>query len=277
MVSPRFSRHKLRYLARASRAIAVQPYEGIQRTLERRSGWRDKHHTPWPYQVEASNEERLHRLLGLQWPCSEAEAFETVWSSALTDLADRGLQVGRGTFGGWDDADPKLGRLVWCVTRHLRPERVVETGVARGLTTRVVLEALARNGHGHLWSVDLPPLIERGLADETGAAVPSHLRDRWTLLSGSSRRHLPQLVHQLQTIELFVHDSMHTSRNMMFELKSVWPAIAPGGVALLDDAERNHAVGQFLKEHPDVVGFLAPADDGAALIACLVRQSGGHG
>lgn len=79
--------------------------------------------------------------------------------------------MSRGAFGGWDDGDARLGRLAWCLTRHLRPEFVVETGVARGLTTRVILEAMDRNGRGRLWSIDLPPLIAQELWEETAAAV----------------------------------------------------------------------------------------------------------
>jgi cephalosporin hydroxylase len=39
---------------------------------------------------------------------------------------------------------------------HSRPDVVIETGVAHGVTSRIVQEALNRNGSGHLWSVDLP-------------------------------------------------------------------------------------------------------------------------
>jgi hypothetical protein len=39
---------------------------------------------------------------------------------------------------------------------HLRPDTVVETGVAHGVTSRVIREGLERNRSGHLWSVDLP-------------------------------------------------------------------------------------------------------------------------
>jgi len=33
---------------------------------------------------------------------------------------------------------------------------VIETGVARGMTSRVILEAMTVNNSGHLWRVDLP-------------------------------------------------------------------------------------------------------------------------
>jgi Methyltransferase domain len=262
------------YAVRAARAIAAQPYEGAERTLERLAERLDRRRPPWPYQATEPCEARVHDLLGAPWPCEEQEGFERVWDAVTADLATRGLRVGRGAFGGWDDADVRLGRLAWCLARHLRPERVVETGVARGLTTRVLLEALVGNGGGRLWSIDLPPLLERGLADETGAAVPDRLRDRWTLLRGSSRRLLGGLVAGLGRIELFVHDSMHTTRNVLFELECVWPALAPGGAALIDDVERNAGTGRFLQAHPETAAVISTSGDAVALIGCLVKPLG---
>jgi predicted O-methyltransferase YrrM len=227
----------------------------------------------WSYEATDALDRRLHELIGVPEPC-EAEGFNEVWEAALDDLRARGLQVGRGAFGGWDDADARLGRLVWCLTRHLRPEFVVETGVARGLTTRVILEAMNRNGCGRLWSIDLPPLLTEELSDETGAAVPASLRDRWTLLVGSSRRMLAGVLRGLPRVDIFVHDSMHTTRNVRFELDRVWPILRPGGVMLLDDVERNHATADFLRKHAGVANVIGAAEDGQALIGLVIKPGG---
>src|ERR1700759_5282966 len=44
----------------------------------------------------------------------------------------------------------------WC--RKHRPNLVMETGVGHGVTSAFILQALAVNQSGELWSVDLPPL-----------------------------------------------------------------------------------------------------------------------
>jgi predicted O-methyltransferase YrrM len=149
----------------------------------------------------------------------------------------KGLRVGPASYGVWNDGDPELVRAVWCVTRHLRPVKVVETGVARGLTTRFILEALERNGAGHLWSIDLPPPLEPELHGEIGCAVEGRFTQRWTYVRGSSRRRLPGLLAQLGQIDLFVHDSSHTSHNMRFELALAWSALRPGSVLIADDID----------------------------------------
>jgi Methyltransferase domain len=244
----------------------------MERTLEQIARWRDLRTEPWPYEATEEYEERIHALLGARWPCDERHGFDDVWNATLDDLATRGIQVGRGAYGGWDDGDARLSQVAWCLVRHLRPKRIVETGVARGLTTRVLLEALEQNGSGHLCSIDLPPLIEANLEQETAAAVPERLYDRWTLLRGSSRRMLRGLLAGLGQIDLFLHDSMHTTRNVRFEIGQVWPALADGGAALIDDVERNTATGRFLREHPLDRGVVFDSGDGEALIGCLVKQ-----
>ena len=258
-----------RYAARAGAAVAAQPREGLERTVERVAEFWDVRRRPWHYDPVEDYADRLERLIGPLDPADDA-AFERVWDAALADLRGQGLRLGRAAFGGWDDGDVRLGRLAWWLTRRLRPEFAVETGVARGLTTRVLLEAMGERGR--LWSIDLPPLIETELARETGAAVPPHLRDRWTLVEGSSRHRLPTLVRQLPRVDLFVHDSMHTARNVSFELEQVWPALGPGGAALVDDVQQNRATQEFLRAHTDATGVILRAADGAALIAVLVKR-----
>src|SRR5271156_5195455 len=99
----------------------------------------------------------MHDLLGLTWPCNFSSEFWALWPEVLERLKARGIRVGPSSFKQWNDGDPGLVRAIWCLIRHLRPNHVVETGVARGFTSRFILEALERNGSGHLWSIDLPP------------------------------------------------------------------------------------------------------------------------
>jgi predicted O-methyltransferase YrrM len=261
----------VRYAARALGAIATQPYEGIERAMERVAENAEAWRGSWRYAATPEAERRLHELLDHPWPCNAREEFDELWSRLLRRLRQTGLDVGRGAFGGWDDADTGLARVTFCLTRHLRPDVVVETGVARGLTSSLILEALERNGGGRLWSIDLPPLIATDLAEQTACAVDQDQRRRWTLLKGSSRRMLPGLVAGLPHVDMFVHDSMHTTRNVRFELDAVWSALAPGGAAVIDDVERNRAFATFTAAHPEARAVLFSADDGRAMFGCLLR------
>jgi hypothetical protein len=204
------------------------------------------------------------------WPCPARAEFQQVWSRIEAVLEARGLTLGRGTYGGWDDADPALGRAVWCLTRHLRPSVVVETGVARGVTSHVILAALERNGTGRLVSIDLPAL-DPALHDQIAAAVPKDLRGRWSYVSGTSRRRLPRLLTELEDLGLFVHDSSHTERNLRFELERVWPVLRPGGAVVADDVDRSTGFAKFVGGMPAGASLVAAADDERALIGLVVK------
>jgi predicted O-methyltransferase YrrM len=213
-------------------------------------------------------ERRLHELIDAPWPSAEAEVFTSAWAGANETMAQHGLRVGRHNYGKWDDADPGLARALWCLVCHLRPAHVVETGVAHGLSSRIMLEALKRAGDGRLWSIDLPEMtIPEEHRAEMGVAVPESLRERWVYLEGASRRRLSPLLQQLGQIDLFFHDSLHSTRNVRWELKTAWRALRPGGVVIVDDVDLNWGFQQFLHAGDDRQPLWCMADDGRRLFA----------
>jgi predicted O-methyltransferase YrrM len=261
---------RLRWAAGAARLTVREPADGIDRALVRAQRLVRAAPARVHYDSDPDWERRLHRSLGADWPCPTGRGFAGVWVEIEALAASGGLRLGRGAYGGWDDADPALARAIWCAATHLRPRAVVETGVARGLSSRVILEALERSGAGRLWSIDIPAL-DATLGSQTGAAVPGWLRDRWTYVSGTSRRRLPGLLAQLGEIDLFVHDSSHTERNLRFELTRAWERMR-SGVLIADDIDRNPAFGAFAGEHPEAEAIVAPATDGRALFGILVKR-----
>ncbi len=230
------------------------------------------------YRVEEDFGPAFHEMLGLGWPCGETEHFSQVWTEIENELAARGLAFGRWTYGEYSDADPALGAVTWCAVRHLRPSNVIETGVARGVTSRLILEAMSLNGIGHLWSVDLPHPMRPELHEETASVVPPSHRARWSYIRGSSRGQLPSLVSRLDSVDMFVHDSLHTARNMRFELRTVWPAMDKGGVVLVDDVE-NQAFRDFVRESGVPPSVVMRSADGPWMFGAArkVGAAGPHG
>lgn len=138
------------------------------------------------------------------------------------------------------NGDFGLARLCYMLARVTRPSAVVETGVCYGVTSAFLLQALRANGGGCLHSIDLPPLGRSG--DEfVGRLVPKHLRSDWRLHRGRSVDLLPKLARELRQIDFFLHDSLHTYRNMRQEFEIVTPFLAPQAVVVADDVEGNSA------------------------------------
>jgi cephalosporin hydroxylase len=187
-------------------------------------------------------------------------------------LASKGLGSGRYTYGWYSDAEASLGQAVWCAVAHTQPEVVVETGVAHGVTSRIVLEALARNGTGHLWSIDLPFPFDQRLHAETGAAVTDQCRALWTYVEGSSRQQLPPLVAEVGRVQVFIHDSLHTARNTLFEMEQAETAMPSGGVMLVDDIRTHNGFAVFAKRHPGYRTIICPSEDGIGMFGIAVNR-----
>jgi hypothetical protein len=154
-------------------------------------------------------------------------------------------------------ADPVLARFCFAACRALEPLAVVETGVAYGVTSAFVLKALALNGRGVLHSIDLPPL-GRGAGSVVGALVPAELRTRWVLHRGVSGRLLPGLLEELGSVDVFLHDSLHTYRNMRLELDLVTPRLARPSFVIADDVGGNAAFERWCADvGPAAKGVLA--------------------
>jgi predicted O-methyltransferase YrrM len=172
--------------------------------------------------------------------------FCPLWSTVVETLRAQGMAAGPSASTKWNDGDAGFVRVIWCLIRHLRPVNGVETGVAHGITSRFILEALETMGAGRLWSIDLPPLNpttrqEAGVAVlQTG--VPA---DRWTYIAGTSRRRPLALLSRLGRIDLFNHDSMPSYRNVMFELECAWRYLSAGGVIVVDDIDVDPAFDTF--------------------------------
>jgi predicted O-methyltransferase YrrM len=146
-------------------------------------------------------------------------------------------------------ADSVMARLCYLACRLIEPQVAIETGVAYGVSSAYILTAMRENGKGTLYSVDLPPL-RRKAEKFWGIAVPDELTGRWSLHRGTSVRVLPRLLGETPTVDLFVHDSLHTHKNMSREFDTIWPHLRPGALLLADDIERNRAFGELRQKAP---------------------------
>lgn len=246
-----------RYPARAVHALATDPVAVIDTMVDRAVQAREYREGPCRYEVTAEWQARLHHALGVDWPCKAAQECSALWPDVLAGVRAKGVQTGPESFNGFNDGDAALVRAIWCVIRHLGPKHVVETGVAHGFTSRFALDALERNGMGHLSSIDRPALDKR-MRDRVGIAVEDG--SRWSLIMGSSRRRLRPLLSQLGEIGVFVHDSFHTERNVLFELEAAWKHLAPGGVMIIDDIDTNRAFRTFHANNGEGRGLVCESE-----------------
>jgi len=252
------------------RAFTVSPIE-VTRALP--GEFSQRRGSEQRYRVDEAWAEHLHGVLGAPWPCQASQRLDELLPEISALLAAKGLGYGRQTYGCYSDGDRSLCRAAWCTVLHTRPQVVIETGVAHGVTSRVVLEALRQNGRGHLWSIDLPYPMDRGLRAHTGAAVTDACRARWSYLEGSSRQQLPRLVAEVGRVDMFIHDSLHTARNTLFEIERAAAAMSAGGVMLIDDIKMHTGFTSFARRYPSYQTIVCPSADGLGLFGVAVNAS----
>lgn len=120
----------------------------------------------------------------------------------------------------------------------MRPKVVVETGVADGLSSAVILEALASNGGGELHSVDI--------ANDVGSLIRDKTAWRLHLVSEVSLADdLQRIANAIAPIDMFLHDANHDYRHQMLDYTTFWQAMAPGGIFLSDDVDYSYAFLDF--------------------------------
>ena len=125
---------------------------------------------------------------------------------------------------------------------------MVETGVAAGVSSCFILQAMQDNNKGRLYSIEVTSRIEC-CDKKTGWLVPDSLRHRWEFFIGDSKLVLGPLLDRLGKIDCFMHDSLHTYAHMYWELSAVWPHLCPKGLLLAHDVGENRAFFDFMRKN----------------------------
>jgi predicted O-methyltransferase YrrM len=211
--------------------------------------------------MEFSTETYLEGLAKL-WGISDKK-ISGYWNDLLEDTEflneiNRNI-VKVPAFGGKQFSHPGEMRvyrcLVYLATRAFRPRTFVETGVQNGMSSAFILLGMHHNEHGHLYSIDLPPLDNRILEQGTnplppekspGWIIPKYLRERHSLHLGAAEELLPRILFLNQDVDVFLHDSDHSYTHIMFEVCLAWRYLVPGGLVMVDNIEQNDAFSDFV-------------------------------
>jgi predicted O-methyltransferase YrrM len=127
------------------------------------------------------------------------------------------------------------------LTRWLRPAVVVESGGFIGMSSAFILKALADENlaTAKLYSIEWSEECEQG------ALIPDKSRPQFAPMRGKvedflKRNELPP------SIDMFLHDSSHSYRHMLWEFRQFWPRLRDGGLLVSHDVQMNAAFPEFI-------------------------------
>lgn len=161
---------------------------------------------------------------------------------------------------GWVNNEDALF-LYWLV-RRVKPRTILQTGVCNGLSTAFMMLGLAKNGSdGSLRAIDLPPIFNACDSSWTiegkiygvvipegktsGWLVPEAYQERLEIRNGNAKDLLPKMVDEVDSIDLFYHDSDHSYDHTMFEFHQVKRKLSKGGLVVAAGIGLNASLWDF--------------------------------
>jgi len=172
------------------------------------------------------------------WDTLARFAAEIRRSEFMAEMIRRRDALGsEGVMGAIDCA------TVYALTRWLRPEVVVESGGYIGMSSAFILKALsdAKLATAKLYSIELSQECDQG------ALIPDELRSAagFVPMRGKVEDFLKG--DQLPSpIDMFLHDSSHSYKHMLWEFRQFWPRLRDGGLLVSHDVQMNAAFLDFV-------------------------------
>ncbi len=130
------------------------------------------------------------------------------------------------------------------LTRWLRPAAIVESGGYIGMSSAFILKALAdeKLTAAKLYSIELSQECDQGalIPDELRSVSGGFVPMRGKVEDFLKRNALPS------SVDMFLHDSSHSYRHMLWEFRQFWPRLRDGGLLVSHDVQMNAAFPEFV-------------------------------
>jgi predicted O-methyltransferase YrrM len=186
-----------------------------------------------------------------QTELSPAASYYSVWdtvarfaaeirsSDFMSEMIGRRDTLGsEGVMGAIDCA------TLYGLTRWVRPMAVVESGGYVGMSSAFILKALSdeKLAAAKLYSIELSQDCDQGalIPDELRSGSGGFLPMRGKVEDFLKRDELPS------SIDMFLHDSSHSLRHMLWEFRQFWPRLRDGGLLVSHDVQMNAAFPEFV-------------------------------
>jgi predicted O-methyltransferase YrrM len=162
----------------------------------------------------------------------DLSAVEAEHRRVAAELAERYAQRSLGFPTQWA-VEHGTALLLYALVRVLKPETVLEIGVANGASSYFILRALDANGTGTLHSFDIAP--------DAGSLLSDADRAAWRFHHITEDRTLQEYLAKLPQAGLCFHDADHEYLAQLSEFTAFWNQLTDDGVLVGDDIDASYA------------------------------------
>ena len=129
--------------------------------------------------------------------------------------------------------------VVYFLTRLIKPNNIIETGVAAGFTTYAFLKAIEKNKKGNLYSSDFPYFRLPNAEQFIGIIIPASLKKKWNLYINGDENNIKEIKKRIKSVDLVHYDSDKTYEGRKNFLKSISTIIHKDTFIIMDDLHDN--------------------------------------
>ena len=172
------------------------------------------------------------------------------------------------------DVNPQTEDLLRRLILEFQPRRVVETGVANGRSTRVLLAAIEELRSDREISGTEGSVLHSLDISSSVVSLELSAYSNWVFHLVSDTHPFVKIMDEIGEIDMFLHDSNHAYWNQLTEYRIAWDHLAPGGLLVSDDVNWSQAFLHFCQENSLKPVVLADGTKFAGVVRKAIGQVG---
>jgi predicted O-methyltransferase YrrM len=138
--------------------------------------------------------------------------------------------------------------IIYFLIVNFKPNIILETGVAAGLSSRCILEAIKKNSKGVLYSSDFPYFRLNNPEKYIGIMVPEELKKNWRLEILGDVKNIKKFKSEINHADIIFYDSDKRYSGKINFFKSINSLIKSNTIIVVDDLHNDSFFLEYVKE-----------------------------
>ena len=138
--------------------------------------------------------------------------------------------------------------IIYFLIINFKPNIILETGVAAGLSSRCILEAIKKNSKGILYSSDFPYFRLDNPEKYIGIMVPEELKKNWRLEILGDEKNIKKFKLEIDYADIILYDSDKRYSGKINFFKAINNLIRPNSIIVVDDLHNDSFFLEYVNE-----------------------------